>query len=208
MDNICPGLLCTTLILYSSPKTGLKLNVQVDSRTMNQFDHLHEILALLKSCVKHAWTLSGLRFSVTHTKGKFIPPDNITDFSGAAVAPTGFDPLFWPTPGHKQEATYRICMSTSTNNRARFAPQKRTEIHILGISIHMCCMKLVLATGLLHGMARRRKNEISNCTWSRIKMTWKKQQLFPTLCIMAKKSLWESLVTSLQLEAFFLLFQA
>ena len=113
---------------------GLKLNVQ---SWLSDNDHRHEILASLKSNVKHVWILSGLRFSMTHIKCKFIPPDNITDVSGTAVAHAGFDPLFWPTPGHKQEATYRICMRTSTHNRACFAPQKHTEIHILDISIRV-----------------------------------------------------------------------
>lgn len=105
---------CSALLSsYFSPQMGLKLNVQVDSRTINLFDQLHEILVPLKSNVNCAQTPSGPWFSVTHTKRK---AHNITDSSSAAGAHTGFDPLFWPTPGHKQEATYRTCVHTSTNN--------------------------------------------------------------------------------------------
>lgn len=145
---------CSALLSsYFSPQMGLKLNVQVDSRTINLFDQLHEILVPLKSNVNCAQTPSGPWFSVTHTKCR---AHNITDSSSAAEAHTGFDPLFWPTPGHKQEATYRTCVHTSTNNTTYFAPQKHTEIHTLDISTHMYCMTLVLATGLLHWMLRKK----------------------------------------------------
>lgn len=53
-------------------------------------------------------------------------------------------------------------MSTGTNTGACSAPQKQTEIHILGTPICMHCVKLVLAIGILHRMATRVKKKGEN----------------------------------------------
>lgn len=141
------------------PKWDWKLMYKLTLGQWITLSTLHEVLVQLKSDVK-----CGL--GCEHTK--FLPliksPMSVVLLWLALVLTHYSD---W----HKREAT--MGGSGYSSYRACFAPQKHREIHILDLSIHKCWVKLVLATGLQR-MLREKKNQPSNCTWSKIKITWKK----------------------------------
>lgn len=151
------GVLCTTLIVLLPKNRAWKWIYRL-TLWRNWFDHLHEILAPTEVKCKNAWALCGPRFSMSQThKAKLIPPIISWGILFQWSCPE-FGPLFTPTPGHTQEVMSRTCMNASTN----VLHLRNTQMHTLCISIHTDCMRLILATGLLRGTARKEKQARSS----------------------------------------------
>lgn len=138
--------------------------------TMNPFHQLYEILDSLKSKVRHAWTPSRLRFSMTHTKSKFTAPDNTTTVSGTAVAHTGSERH---QDTNRRPHTASLCAPATTTKHVLHL--KSTLKHVYSINPHICIVWNLLYLQV-HCMEWQEKEPklTRNGTSSRIKMTWKK----------------------------------